>query len=241
MEHEFLTLVCSLEADRSGIPCIALCHNEMSSLPDFLAHYRSLGVTAFFIVDDRSQDGSREYLLSQPDVTLFEPKPGSTYAAHKRAWRAEVLDVYADGRWCLAPDIDEHLVYWEFERVTLPELVATLEAEGAEALPCTMLDMYADAPLAKHSYTGGGLAGAFPLTDGPDSHLRLPAPRRYRVKYPTPPLFAYGGMRDRIFYRPAHAPPDVTAAVLRRLANIEGHFDPAGIDAAKAVVARRLA
>jgi hypothetical protein len=230
-----------IEADRSGIPCIALCHNEMSILPDFLAHYRSLGVTAFFIVDDRSQDGSREFLSSQPDVTLFEPKPGSTYAEHKRAWRAEILDVFADGQWCLAPDIDEHLVYRDFESVGLPELVETLQAEGAEALHCTMLDMYAEEPLAEHRYTGGGLVRAFPLTDGPDAYIRLPAPRRYRMKYPTPIMFAYGGMRDRIFYRPARAPSGFTKAALRRFANIDGRFDARGIEAASAAVARRLA
>lgn len=56
------------------LACVALTHNEMRILPEFLAHYRRLGVDRFFLVDDHSTDGSRDYLMAQDDVTLYEPR-----------------------------------------------------------------------------------------------------------------------------------------------------------------------
>jgi hypothetical protein len=174
-------------------------------------------------------------------LLFFEPKPESTYAEHKRAWRAELLDAFADGSWCLAPDIDEHLVYRNYETTPLDGLIAAMEEEGAEALHCTMLDMYADAPLAEHCFAGGELIQAFPLTDGPDSYWLLPAPKRYRASYPTPKLFAYGGMRDRVFYRTDRQPSRLKAAILRRLARLDGSMHPGPLRSVGAALARRLA
>ena len=36
----------------------------MTVLPHFLAHYRGLGVGCFVMVDNLSDDGTREYLLA---------------------------------------------------------------------------------------------------------------------------------------------------------------------------------
>ncbi len=44
--------------------------NERPRLPHFLDYYRSLGVGHFLIVDNDSDDGSRDYLAAQPDVSL---------------------------------------------------------------------------------------------------------------------------------------------------------------------------
>src|SRR5690606_9889559 len=74
------------------LPCVALAHNEKHIFPEFLTHYRSLGVDRFFIVDDHSTDGSRAFLEAQPDVIIFEPIKGSSYSRDKRHWRAELLD-----------------------------------------------------------------------------------------------------------------------------------------------------
>jgi hypothetical protein len=161
---QYLDLASEEKFDGAAMPCVALCHNERNILKDFLEHYRSLAKIAFLIVDDRSTDGSREFLLQQPDVTLFQPIPGSTYREHKRYWRQELLDAYSDGKWCLAPDIDEHFVYLGMENKPLPDLITEIEREGAEAMCAFMLDMYADKPLADHVYSGGGGGAAFGLS-----------------------------------------------------------------------------
>lgn len=181
------------------LPCVALSHNEARLLPEFLSHYRKLGVDRFFIVDDRSTDGSTDLLKRQPDVTLFVPVEGSTYARDKRFWRAELLDAFATGRWVVVPDIDEHLVFRDCETRGLGSLIAQLEAEGAEALHAVMLDMYRDAPLADQVHDRPTLIESFPLFDGPDHYFRIAAPGRFRKKYPTPHCMVIGGMRQRMF------------------------------------------
>ncbi len=46
-------------------------YNENIRLPYFLEHYRKMGVAHFLIVDNDSDDGGREFLLEQPDVSLW--------------------------------------------------------------------------------------------------------------------------------------------------------------------------
>ena len=64
--------------DGSGLPLVALAHNEANLIQPFLAHYRALGPTHFIIVDDHSTDGTRAMLEGQPAVTLLRPVPGTT-------------------------------------------------------------------------------------------------------------------------------------------------------------------
>ena len=199
-----LTQVNTPKRQEGAVPCVTLLHNEENILTDFLDHYRALGDVSFLVVDDRSTDASREILLSAPDVTVFEPRSGSTYATHQSVWRSELLDRFATGRWVLVPDIDEHFVYVDAETRGLQALVQSLEAEGAEALLTLMIDMYADQPLKDHVYRGGGLRQAFSLFDGPAlapfGYRLLPPPHRFRQRYPTPSVMAYGGFRERLFF-----------------------------------------
>ena len=123
-----LTLISDVRITTDSILCVALCHNESNILQDFLEHYRTLGKVSFLIVDDRSTDGSREILLGQSDVTLFEPVDGSTYQEHKRYWRQQLLDYYGQDRWCLVPDIDEHFVYLGMESKPLSSLINDIES-----------------------------------------------------------------------------------------------------------------
>ena len=45
--------------------------NEHVRLPYFLDYYRRLGVSHFLMVDNDSDDGGRQYLARQPDVSLW--------------------------------------------------------------------------------------------------------------------------------------------------------------------------
>lgn len=183
----------------TDIVCVALAHNEGPILPHFLSHYRNLGVNHFLIVDDRSTDNTAEILAGADDVTVFSPSKDSTYKEHKRFWRAELLDQFCAGKWCIVPDLDEHLVYNRMDDLRLPEIISNLEKEGAEAVQATMVDMYCDTPFNEILYEGGPLIEAFPLFDGPDHHFRLMSPRRFRKKYPTPDHIVIGGVRQRMF------------------------------------------
>ncbi len=228
-----------------AITCLALAHNEANIIGPFLEHYRALGPVSFVIVDDHSTDGTREFLEAQDDVTIYQPKPGSSYARDKRAWRSEILDSCADGKWCLVPDIDEHLVYRGMERTPLPEFIAGLEEEGAEALFCIMVDMYADRPLAKHVFEGGSLKElrqAFPLFDRLEgwNYRFVMGPSRYRKKFPTPPRMVTGGMMERLFAKPDAQPGLFGKYLLLRYGDLSTGHELSKASLAMNYLARRI-
>ena len=209
----FLSVPFSATLDRIGddkskhtdIPCVLLAHNEAHILGDFFRHYRDFGDISFLVVNDCSNDHTAELLHSAPDVTVFQPTKDSTYARHKRQWRQEILDIFGANRWCLVADADERLIWNGFETHTFRKLLSDLNAEGAEALVCTMIDMYRDGPITAQIYTGQEpLEQEFPLFDDatkdPLSYRLFLAPRFFRRQWPTPQMITVGGMRDRLFF-----------------------------------------
>lgn len=126
--------------------------NEMSFLPAFLAHYRSLGVEQFLILDDRSDDGTREYLLAQPDCVVLH----SSFAFGQKvilidgagdAERAGTLlkslipKRYLAGRWALYVDADEFL-FLPPGIGDLKTVTAFLERRGQRSVVASLVDFY---------------------------------------------------------------------------------------------------
>lgn len=215
--------------------CIALVHNEINILPQFLTHYRAFGSIQFLMIDDNSTDGSREYLKSQPDVSLFTPKSGSNYRDHKQLWRSEALDVYGEGRWCILPDVDEHLVWRNAEDRPFFSLIADLEKRGAHGMSAVMVDMYCDRPISQHESSNGSLTDDFPFFDDPkkDSlayRMRLPS-QSFAFKYPTPTMIVTGGMRDRILTNVQEDETVLYKALLRN--SIRKPHEPRGLALAR--------
>lgn len=225
---EHLDLVGPDRTAQGSVLAIVLVHNEANLLPAFLDHYRQMGDVTFLAVDDRSADGTGDILATAPDVTVLRPRAGSTYRAHKRDWRGQALDRAAAGRWILAPDVDELLVWRDWPTRGLSDVIADLDAEGAQALFAVMLDMYADAPLTEHIYRGGPLPEAFPYFDcparDPVSTWMEQAPSRFRRRWPTPAMHVLGGMRQRLFS------DETVPAVARLSRRFHRHWDHRGDD-----------
>ena len=213
----------------SGLTLVAMVRNEMYFLPAFLAHYRALGVSRFVILDDRSDDGSREYLAGQKDVRLLasagaygDPirlrlpgrwRPKATRRDH--AWRNRLLERHATEAWAVHVDADEFLRLPE--GMTLPGLLARVEARAprARVVWSVMLDVYpahlsalaaapAEAPLDR--------ARGWQFDARPHLH-----PRRNRH-----PRLVYAGSRARLLQahgvirRPEAAPGSRLRALLGR-------------------------
>ena len=220
--------------DPEAMPVAALVHNERNIVGAFLDHYRAICRPTFVIVDDRSTDGTREFLLEQPDVTLLSPRDRSTYGADKAAWRGEPLDRYCAGRWAIVPDIDEHLIFPRMEERSLDAYIAALESEGAEAVVTLMIDMYADEPLADHVFEPDvepSLVQRFPLFDG-----QGPLPHGYMLRrvrrdraYPTPPVRQSGGMQDRLFAQPFAGLPTWRLRLLDRFSGPDQPIHPGAL------------
>lgn len=124
------------------LPLVLVTHNDIALLPSLLRHYRGLGVTRFICVDDISEDGSREFLLEQPDVDLWASPLRFSEARRGRRWREQLFSTYGTGRWYVNIDSDEFLVYDQCGRKRLTDLIAALESLGSKRLAAPMLDMY---------------------------------------------------------------------------------------------------
>ena len=116
--------------------------NEGSRLPWFLKYYREMGVNHFLIVDNDSDDGSREFLAEQPDVSLWHTK-----ASYKRArfgvdWLNWLQLRHGHNHWCLSVDPDELFLYPFCDTRPLRALTDWLDASSIKSFSAMLLDMY---------------------------------------------------------------------------------------------------
>jgi hypothetical protein len=175
------------------IVAVGKLRNEMLRLPDFLRHHRRLGVGRFLAIDDRSDDGTREFLLAQPDVHVFEIREPFGESLGGARWTSAVLDLFAPGRWALTLDGDELFVYPGCENFDLPGLCRHLENTGADCMTAVMVDMYPSWLGGPDRYHAGeSMVVACPYFDS-DNYVA-----RRRRGFPR--NYLRGGARARLFY-----------------------------------------
>ncbi|PVA07714.1 glycosyltransferase family 2 protein [Thalassorhabdomicrobium marinisediminis] len=176
-----------------GVLVFATLRNEMSRLPHWLAHYRTLGVAHFLIVDNGSDDGSTGYLAEQPDVSLWTT--GASYKAARFGvdWLTCLQFRYGVGRWCLTVDADELLVYPGSDERPLSALTAHLDRTGRASFGALMLDLYPRGPVNAVDFASG---------QDPLEVLHWFDGDNYRAKrHPVfGNLWIQGGVRDRMFF-----------------------------------------
>ena len=120
--------------------------NGIEYLEWFLAYYRKLGVAHFFFCDNGSTDGTFEYLLTQPDVSLFSNKTSFAASACGVFWTNHLMRRFGVGHWCLHLDMDEALVFpGHAEGRSLRDFTIYLDSRGFEATTGCMVDIFPDA------------------------------------------------------------------------------------------------
>ncbi len=129
--------------------------NERVRLPYFLQYYRQLGINHFLIVDNDSDDGGRDYLAAQPDVSLW-----TTRASYKRSrfgvdWLNWLQMKYGHGHWTLVVDPDEFFVYPFCDTRPLRALTDWLDASSIKSFSAMLLDMYPKGPFDAVPYREG--------------------------------------------------------------------------------------
>ncbi len=116
--------------------------NEKPRLAYFLDYYRKLGAEHFLFVDNDSQDGSRELLQEQPDVSLWTTKNSYKRSRFGVDWLNGLKAKYAVGHWVLVVDVDEFLVYPFCDSRSLRALTDWLDAASVKSFGTLLLDMY---------------------------------------------------------------------------------------------------
>ncbi|MHA3915596.1 glycosyltransferase family 2 protein [Halovulum sp. GXIMD14793] len=178
---------------KPGVLCFSTLRNERIRLPYFLDYYRKLDVSHFLIVDNGSDDGSREYLAEQPDVSLW-----TTTASYKAAgfgidWLNALKTRYAHERWVLVVDVDEFLVYPYVDSRPLPALTDWLDANTHRNFGAMMIDLYGKDGIAETPYQEG---------EDPVAALGWFDAGNYTYSYNSwhDNLWIQGGPRQRAFF-----------------------------------------
>lgn len=129
-----------------------LVANEMFFLPAWLNHHRAIGVERFYILVDRSEDGTKEYLEKQNDVVIMTArvrygqelnispfsKLGHTYRSRAGILYPRVITEYLfEGRWGLYLDADEFLMLPP-NKPNLRDLIASVNGQS-ESIPASNL------------------------------------------------------------------------------------------------------
>jgi glycosyltransferase involved in cell wall biosynthesis len=123
--------------------------DEMLRLPRTLDHYRRIGVARFLVVDNGSIDGSREFLLAQPDCHVFVTHNSYSESGYGLEWQHWLLDEYGVNHWCLVVDADEWFIYPGYESQPLAALAGYLEQNGAQGVFAFLLDMYSSSRISE--------------------------------------------------------------------------------------------
>ncbi|NBZ89421.1 glycosyltransferase family 2 protein [Stagnihabitans tardus] len=147
------------------IVCVSVIRNELKLLPHFLNHYRKLGVQYFLIVDNLSDDGSREYLCAQSDVAVFSAASDYSGSHYGVVWQRTLLDHFCIGRWVVVADADELLVTDGEQCLSLPEQCDALERSNFDAAIVVMVDMYPQGDLRNADFARSDLIAAAPCFD----------------------------------------------------------------------------
>jgi hypothetical protein len=186
----------STAAAENAVLCFSCVRNELLRLPYFLDYHRASGVGRFFVIDNGSTDGTRPFLLAQPDVHVFAA--GGSYATSLCGvrWLNALLDAFAPGHWALTLDADELFVYPSCETLPVSRFTASLARQGADAVPGFMLDMYATGPISEARYRSATpFLATCPYFDPNGYHQLTPQG-----------LPARGGPRHRLFWHGRDVP-----------------------------------
>ena len=139
----------AITADLVGI-CVV--RDEMWRVPFFLAYHRWLGVQHFIVIDNRSTDGTVDFLRRERDVTCISAPGnyGGKPAGHQ-TWLHWALHLAPPQRWNLLLDADELFVGTTLQGGSLQSLARTLDNEGAAIAATSLVDCYpAEFPLPTH-------------------------------------------------------------------------------------------
>jgi len=180
---------------------VSTMRNEKIRLPYFLDYYRDLGVDHFLLVDNGSQDGTRDYLQGMPDVSLWHSDASYRRANYGVDWMNALKRRYAHGHWVLVVDPDELFIYPFCDTRPIRALTDWLDNSAIRSFAAMLIDVYPKGRITDAAYQPG--QDPLEIANWFDSG-------NYTIS-PNPTygnLWIQGGPRARMFFadRPKKAP-----------------------------------
>nr|WP_306735649.1 glycosyltransferase family 2 protein [Marimonas arenosa] len=182
------------EIKRDDILLFSTQRNEKIRLPFFLKYYREMGVNHFLIVDNNSDDGSLEYLMKQPDVSVWYTRKSYKRARFGVDWLNWLQWQHGHGHWCVVVDPDEFLIYPFCDSRPIRALTDWLDASSIKSFSAMLLDMYPKGRIDAQPYREG--QNPMEITSWFDSGNYMIEKNR---KFGN--LWIQGGPRARMFFR----------------------------------------
>ena len=133
-----------------SIIVVCVVRNGMDHVQKFLEHHRAIGVKQFIFLLNSTTDGTRDFLLNQPDTTLLESD--ASYAYFENQFKKYLIKKYCRRKWCLFLDIDELFVYPGYPSTdSLQKIIQYSESKNYNAVVTQMLDMFSNTDTKWHS------------------------------------------------------------------------------------------
>lgn len=129
------------------IVAFSVMRNEMLRVEAWIAHYRSIGITQFYVIDNGSTDGTYEFLSGQPDVITTRTQASFQRSNFGVEWLNRFCQIIGPNKWALYADADELMVYEGWPKSPIADMVDKAEALECNAVIGFLLDMYPDGPL----------------------------------------------------------------------------------------------
>lgn len=170
------------------IRLFTVVRNERARLEWFLGYYRGLGVDRFFFVDNDSTDGTREYLLAQPDVHVFHTTTSYAEGKSGMVWVNALVRDFGQVGWVMYVDVDEAFVFDDIERHGLRALTSYMQRKGHEVAAGQMVDMFSTVPAEERPVTD--------TTDYVDRYREFDYDYQRYPQSECPYFFTSGGVRN---------------------------------------------
>lgn len=136
-----LKLIKKANCTDDTIVLICVVKDDLARIRKFIDHYHMLGITHFAFVDNKSSDGTYEFLLEQEDCDVYECS--QTYSSLRRVvWINKLISMYGSNSWYIMVDSDEFIFYQEMERYSLVDLIRFAERKKISRISGYLLDMY---------------------------------------------------------------------------------------------------
>jgi hypothetical protein len=127
----------------SKVTLICVVKNDKERLKMMFDHHRKIGIKQFIIVDNGSDDGTREFAELQPDADIFLIKDKFS-SLKKYGWINQIIARTGFGKWYLYVDSDELFVYPHMENISIDSFVEGLESIEQTRVGAIMIDMYSE-------------------------------------------------------------------------------------------------